>query len=262
MTSAVGTTGQASRPRQVARTALASLAALALAASATWLSGQALEPDPGPSTPFEIGEKLRYEVVWPSGLPVGTSTFSTRPAGAGWQFDMTLRASLPSFEIDDAFRSNATADLCSLRFEKHIRHGKRQASEMLRFAASSVERTNLAAGGAGRPSMSGTRACARDALAFLYFLRRELAAGRVPPPQDMFFGAAYRIRLDYAETRWLTWDGERQLADELRVHVRGPASQHSFSAYFSRDEARTPLLFRAEFEPGPFSMRLVEDWEE
>ena len=39
-----------------------------------------------------------------------------------------------------------------------------------------------------------TPACAKDALTFLYYVRRELSQGRMPPQQTMFFGASYEIR--------------------------------------------------------------------
>lgn len=206
--------------------------------------------------PFPDDEKLAYSIAWPSGLSVGEGAFRARRMESGWRFEMTLRASLPNIEIDDVFLSRTDTKLCSSEFEKHIRHGHKRAHESLRFGRLTLERTNLDSDQGGQPSVVPIPTCAQDALAFVYFLRRDLAAGRIPSARDIFFGAGYRVRLGYARTRWLTWNAERRLADEIRVNVRGPASQHSFSVYFGRDKARTPLLVRAEFDTGPFVMQL------
>ncbi len=206
--------------------------------------------------PFPDDEQLAYSIAWPSGLTVGEGAFRARRTEAGWRFEMTLRASLPTIEIDDVFLSTTDGELCSSEFEKHIRHGLKRAHESLRFGRSTLERTNLDPEQPGRAGTAPIPSCAQDALAFVYFLRRDLAAGRIPSERDILFGAGYRVRLDYAQTRWLTWNSERRLADEIRVDVRGPASRHSFSVYFGRDRARTPLLFRAEFDSGPFTMQL------
>ena len=203
-------------------------------------------------------ERLRYAISWPSGLPVGQAEFRAREVDPGWRFEMTLRASLPNFEIDDAFVSRADPRMCSQRFEKHVRHGKRRAHESLRFGDGAVERANLDAGGREPPGVTPAGPCARDALAFLYFLREDLAAGRITPPGEIFFGAGYRVELEFARTRRLRVGEEARLADEIRAVVRGAASEHAFSIFFARDEARTPLLFRVDLEDGPFAMTLLE----
>lgn len=208
--------------------------------------------------PFAVGENLAYTITWPSGLSVGTARFSARPKGDGWRFEMTMDASVHEFEIDDAFISETDAYLCSDRFEKHIRHGAKRAHEALRFADGLVQRTNLDPERPGPPGTAPVGACARDALATLYYLRQDLAAGRLPAPGTIHFGAAYDARLEYERTRWLPWDGDRRQADLIRVKVRGPASRLEFLAYFGRDAARTPLLFQARIEDESFVMRLVE----
>ena len=208
--------------------------------------------------PFAAGEDLVYAVTWPSGLSVGGARFRARPKGDGWRFEMTLEANVHEFAVDDAFVSETDAGLCSSKFEKHVRHGAKRAHEALRFADGTVERTNLDPVRPGPPGTAPVRACARDALAAVYYLRQDLAAGRLPAPGTVHFGAAYNLRLAYEQTRWLPWDEGRRRADLIRVKVRGPASRLEFLAYFGRDAARTPLLFQAQIEGESFVMRLVE----
>lgn len=216
--------------------------------------GRAQEQD----SPNSLDERLEYTITWPSGLSVGKAEFRARDLDPGWRFEMTLRASLPQIEIDDAFVSRTDADMCSETFEKHLRHGAKRGHESLRFGPRELERTNLEAPTNEPPGIVPVGNCARDALAYLYFVRQDLAAGRIPAPGNIYFGAGYRIRLEFVRTRWLVVAGERRLVDEIRVVVRGPASEHAFSAYFARDPTRTLLLVRADFEEGPFSMRLSE----
>ena len=211
-----------------------------------------------PEIPIDPDEHLTYTIAWPSGLPVGTAEFRSRFVDPGWRFELALRASLPEIEIDDAFRSVTGASLCSVQFEKHLSHGSKRAHELLRFSPESVDRTNLASDRSERPGRSPVSGCAFDALAFLYHLRRDLSDGRISPPGTVYFGAAYRVDLEYAQTRRLVWDTERRVADEIRVTVRGPDSEHGLSVYFGRDHARTPLLFRVELEGKPYTMQLVE----
>lgn len=208
--------------------------------------------------PIPEDERLSYAIAWPSGLAVGSAAFRARYVDPGWRFEMTLIASLPEIEIDDAYVSRTDAATCSLEFEKHVRHGAKRVHESLRFGPDALERTNLEGDRLAGPGIVPVSGCARDALAFLYYLRKDLAAGRVPPPADIFFGAGYSLKLEYVQTRRLILEGERRLADEIRTVVRGPASEHAFSVFFGRDEARTPLLFRMEFEGTPFTMQLTE----
>ncbi len=208
--------------------------------------------------PFPSHEELTYSIAWPSGLPVGTAELRARQSDPGWRFEMMIRASVPKIEIDDAFVSRTDAVLCSLEFEKHVRHGTKRVHEALRFGEGTLHRRNT---GAENHAAAGTvpiAACARDALAAVYSLRQDLAAGRIPPPGEIYFGAGYQLQLEYKQTRWLAWNSERRQADEIRVEVRGPDSHHVFSAFFGRDTARTPLLFVVEFEDGPFTMKLLE----
>ncbi len=211
-----------------------------------------------PLGPVPTQEELRYALAWPSGLSFGSASFRAQFAEPGWRFEFELQASLPEIEINDRAISRTDSRMCGQEFEKYILHGHRRASERLRFRPGSVERVNLEQAAPGQPGAMPARDCARDALAFVYFLRTELAAGRIPPPGTVYFGAGYQVRLKHAQARWLAWGGERRLADEIRVSLRGPASEHELSAYFGRDEARAPLLFQMRFDAGKFTLRLQE----
>lgn len=208
-------------------------------------------------TPFKAGEVLRYEVVWPSGLSLGEATFKANSRPDGWAFEMSLAASLPALEIGDEYRSVTGPSLCSVEFEKKARHGSQLIEETVVFdqKANTAKRTTV--GGGGESTLE-TPPCARDGLAYLYFLRQDLANGRIPPPDDINFGGQYMINVTYAESREIVVAGKPWDADRILVDVTGPASQHSFEIFFGKDAARTPLLVRVPFDIGSFSLKLVE----
>ncbi len=209
--------------------------------------------------PFPSGERLRYDVAWPSGLTLGEAEFRTQAGSDGWDFELALKASLPTIEIDDSYRSLTDAELCSREFKKDTRHGKKTANETLLFdqEANRVERTTMTPSGPGGKSTFEAPPCAKDALAFLYFLRQSLAMGRIPPPDDLYFGAGYLVSLTFTETLQLSTAHGSQEADKILVDVMGPDSLHNFEIYFAKDAARTPLLVRVPFDIGTFSLKLL-----
>ena len=142
-----------------------------------------------------------------------------------------------------------------LRFEKDLTRGKRKSREKTAFDTGKGTATRSTTGGGS--SQLATGACPRDALAFLYFLRRELAQGRVPPAQTVYAGAAYQVRVEFKGTYPLKLGEAREEADLLLISVKGIKSDFSFELWMGRDPARTPLLVRAPLPVGALSMELV-----
>jgi hypothetical protein len=206
--------------------------------------------------PFANGEVLVYEITWPSGLSLGEARFTAAATSAGWNFEAEIQANLPTMEIRDEYRSSADASLCSIKFEKDVRHGKRTLKEELRYDQQKhVAHRKTQGGWEGEVQ---TTPCARDGLTFLYALRHELGQGRVPPPDDINFGAQYQISLTYAESVEVQVGGENVKADRMLVDLTGPASHRSFEILVGKDNARTPVLMRVPFDLGTFTLKLVK----
>lgn len=207
-------------------------------------------------------EQLVYSVNYPSGLPLGSATLETRevpfPDGStGREFVFELQAAVPGFEVKDRYRSRTTPGYCSLEFEKNARHGKKAAKEVLSFhpQAGEAVRQTLDGGGQSRFPVPD---CAKDALAYLQYFRREMASGRVPPPATIYFGAAYQLRLEYAGRQRVSVGSETLDADRVQVLVKGPASEHSFQVYLAVEPERRPVLFRVTLPQGLFTMELAD----
>jgi len=231
------------------RISLAGAAALFLAAAAYAQTG----------FPFK-DESLHYNIDWPSGLSLGESTFTATRTASGWNFAMTLNGAVPGFAVADKVRSSATADLCSLEFQRDLSQGSRKSREKTVFdqAKGTAHRTTLFPEGGGKSEFD-IPSCARDALTFLYYARRELGQGRVPPPGKVFFGGAYSVRMDYTGAMTIPLgDKPPQVTDHLVVSVKGQKADFSFDIYFARDPARTPVLVKVPFAIGTISMELAQ----
>ncbi|MDX2149154.1 MAG: DUF3108 domain-containing protein [Bryobacteraceae bacterium] len=203
-------------------------------------------------------ETLRYNVNWPSGLSLGEVQLRAQRLKDvdRWKFEFELDAAVPGFKVIDRFRSLADNGFCTAEFDKDSQRG----------AKSTKEKTTVDAGGgvAKRETLNGggatnipVPACVHDALAFLYFVRTELAQGRIAPGQTILFGAPYNVRLEYKGTQQVTIAGTSEEADRIVTSLKGPASQLTFDIYFGKDPSRTPVLVRVPLAMGLFSMEIA-----
>jgi hypothetical protein len=201
-------------------------------------------------------ETLSYSINWPSHLSLGDAHLSARHSGSNWNFELTLNADVPGFSVKDTYHSTDDNNLCSASFDRASSHGSRKTneSETIDSANNRAQRTTSNGGGASTITVP---ACIKDALSFLFFTRRELGQGRVPPTQQILLGGLYEIRLEYAGAQQIPINGVQKLADKLNCSVKGQSSTTSFEVYFDRDAARTPLLIRVPLAMGAFSMELV-----
>jgi hypothetical protein len=250
------TNGKAGK-RPACRSARVLVLAAALAAAARGQAPAPLRPAVATSgvTPFVRGEVLNYAVNWPSGLSLGEAQFKAGGGEPGWDFEFTLDASLPGFEIRDRYVSSADAQFCSIRLQKEVVHGVRKFKETVIYDQKKHQASRETSGG-GKSDLP-VPDCVKDALTFFYFLRRDLANGRVPLAQTINFGAPYQVTTTYGNASQIEIGGARQPADRVLVSYRGPASSQTFEIFFGRDPARTPLVIRVPFSLGTFALELV-----
>jgi hypothetical protein len=201
-------------------------------------------------------EVLSYSINWPSGLSLGEALISSKPSGDGYEYQMTLQAAIPNIPVRDDYRSLVNAAGCSLEFQKDSLHAVRKASEKSTFDPEKGTIDRETSGGGGKSRIQA-EPCARDALAFLFFLRKELAQGRLPGAQNVYFGSPYQIKLQYAGFQPILTGDTRVEADKLTAMVKGPASEVAFEMYFARDKTRTPIMVKLPLSMGTFSMELL-----
>lgn len=201
-------------------------------------------------------ESLRYTINWPNGLSMGEATLTVRRANSGWRFELWMDAGFPGYTLSDDIQSFASAGLCSLEMDRNTTHGSRKTKDKTIFDYSGGHGIRETMNGEGKSEFP-ISSCARDALDFVYFARRELGQGRVPPAEDVYFGPLYWVRLEYTGAQTVLVNGKRVDTDHVAVDLKGPASNASFEIFFARDAARTPLIIRVPFSLGAFSMELA-----
>ena len=199
-------------------------------------------------------EATRYQISWPSGLSLGEGQLTAKKDSGQWRFALTLEAAIPGFQVVDTFRSTASEALCSAEFAKDSVHGSRQRRETTTFTGSTARRMTGTGGGATEFAVP---ACAHDALAYLFHVRRELAAGRAPGPERIYFGAAYDIRLMRVGAERVTVAEVPTDTEHFRATVVGPRSRWEFDVYFATDAARTLALVKVPFVMGSFALEWV-----
>lgn len=208
-------------------------------------------------------ELLRYNVNWPSGLSLGEATLRSNAVIAGkdtparQEMEMTIDASIPGFAVADKFRSVASNDFCSMEFEKQISHGSRKTREVVEFKPSEGTATRRTEPGGGKSDIRIT-GCTHDALSYLFFLRKELAGGRLPPSQHVIFGAAYRVSTAFGGTQQMVVGESRVDTDRIVTTFKGPASETTFEMFFARDAVRTPVMIKVPLALGSFSLELTQ----
>ena len=201
-------------------------------------------------------ETLQYSITWPSGLSLGEGHLRARHSSAGWNFELSVDAGIPGFRVKDTYAARSNPDFCSTLFSKQFLHGPRKGGEEETIDRS-IETASRATSDGGGKSEFPIPDCIKDALTLLFYTRREMGQGRVPPAQQILFGGLYQARLDYAGAQTIQVAGKPVQTDKVVCGVKGPSSNTQFEIYFARDPARTPLLFKVPLAVGKFSMELV-----
>jgi hypothetical protein len=206
--------------------------------------------------PLSGGERLIYNLTWPSGLSLGEAVLQSSRAGNEIHLEATVIADLPQHRVNYTFRAVADSQLCSIRFTQRIREGSSPArDDILEFDQQNHSVTGTFR---GRPLNAKTSACARDPLTFLYFLRRQLALGQTPvnaadTAASFYLWGDYSVRQQSAGAEL---GGKTRDGDSLRITYRGPEGEHSLDVWLRRDESRTPATVRMAFPLAVFSAEL------
>lgn len=200
-------------------------------------------------------ESLHYIINWPSGLSLGEATLAATPKDGGWDFDLNIDASIPGFAVREHDGSSADSGLCSIQLDKSYTHGQHKSEERITFDQrnQTIARGSLA----GDKSQTPVSSCARDALTFIQFARKELAEGRIAPEQQVIFGAIYKVRFEYTGAQSVKLGEQRIDADRIAATIKGPASDYTVELFFAHDAARTPLLAKLPLSLGTFTVELL-----
>ena len=188
---------------------------------------------------------------------MGEGRLTVEPTPEGRRSELILEANVPGVPVMGEFKSRTGPQGCTTEFVKKLTFGMRKSEERTSIVPGSGEaERKTSAEGAGKSKLA-VGPCPHDALAYLDLLRKELAAGRIPPEQQILFGALYTIRLRHLGAQKVPVAGEAIDADRFEVAVKGPASATTFELSIARDATRTPLLAVVPFSMGAFRLELI-----
>jgi hypothetical protein len=230
------------------------------AAAATAAAVEPSKAAPLPAAkPFKP-EALHYTINYASGLSLGdayiSSSKATLSSGEGLTFTLKADASIPGFKLQEMANSTTSTGFCSLDITKESQRGKKKVAEKTTFDARTLTATRETLNGGGKSDLSIGN-CAKDALAYVFFIRRELSQGRLPAAQKVYYGAAYDVRPEFAGTQNIRLGEESVEADRLLGHIKGPKTDLTLEMFFSKEPARLPLMIRIPVAQGKISVELV-----
>lgn len=198
-------------------------------------------------------EQFRYEVKWPSGLGLGEAQMRAARDGGTWVLEFQVEASIPGFRVQDKYRSIVDDKFCTQEFHKEFEHGTRKGKETTTFANGKAKRVTIGGGS----SEFAAPPCARDALAYLFYIREEVMRGRIPAPQQLYFGAGYDVRIQFVGVESVKVAEAPLESDKLHVTIGTANGKLELDLFLARDDARSPALVRVPFAMGNFSMEWV-----
>ena len=204
---------------------------------------------------FSNGEVLRLRLLWPSSMGLGEAVLTATPVNPNqMRFEATVDVDLPVRRISASLTSLATRDeLCSLRFERKGMEGTRTSEELLEFD----QEAHLASRTSGGVTTSiPIASCARDPLAFVYYFRRQLAAGKAVSTSTFYAGSGVSLEIKAAGPETVSAGGRQRPAEKYLVTYRGPRSGKTFELWVSTEPHREPVRVRIPFPLAIFSAEL------
>src|SRR5262249_41003116 len=154
--------------------------------------------------------------------------------------DLTFEVRFPGFPLVDSFTSDSDAKFCTAHFRRDLEHGPKKSGESIDVNPQTGKATRKPVKGGGEREVSGPE-CVHDPLAYLFFLRNEIARGRTPPQQPVLYGSLYQVKLTPLGTAMIPIGGKQVETDRIGCEIQGPRSHHNVEVFFARDATRTPV---------------------
>ncbi len=203
--------------------------------------------------PWPEGEKLVLSLFWPSGVNLGEATIQSKTVGDVFQISATVEAVLPQNRITYSFDSEVTADLCSRRFRQAVRRGARNWEEVTVFDSVAGKATVSRDG--GKREMAAPK-CARDPLAYLYYFRKQVAAGKRPSGDTLFLGGPVSLRIEALAEEKVKISQHGRQGDRYLVTYPGSTGDGFVEIWLERGLRQAPIAVRLPLPLATFSAEL------
>jgi len=205
-------------------------------------------------TPVD-GETLRYAAEW-MGIEAGVATAITRRSGEGWTTTLTTRSAdwlAPLYPIDDEVRSE-WAEGGSRRYVTRFREGRFQQDQAMGFGETGIHVDRHQWFPEGWRTWSNDYAAVpgvEDPLSAVLRLRSATAAVTL-----QVFSGKRVVPIECGAPVAELVDGAAAWRIDLRTREEG-VLRDRITAWFSADEARTPLRAVVATKAGGVTVRLV-----
>ena len=201
------------------------------------------------------GEKLEYNLRWPSGITLGEATLKATHTGNQMFLEATVDADIPQYHALYTFSSVTDEQFCSQQFRMVLHEGKRIVNDTFEFDQNNHQVHRVRNGRSTTASLSDTD-CARDPLALIYYFRQQLALGKLPPGASgvLYLGEAYTVHYDAAAPGPAS--GSKAPQGELfNIRVDAPNAPN-LEVSIRNDPQRVPISLRIAFSLGTLSADL------
>jgi Protein of unknown function (DUF3108) len=208
--------------------------------------------------PIVSGERLTFNLLWPSGLDLGEAFLEASKAGQEIHLKATVAAELPQHRIGYTLDSITDEQFCSVRASETLQEGADMRETSYEF---DQEQHVVRRSRDGETTEHPIPPCARDPLALLYHFRRQLALGQVPigTPEAVgafFLDGDYSVRYEAITPETVGPGSNQWEGDRFFITAGGADGEHRFEMWVRPDNLRTPVAIRIPFPLATFTAEL------
>jgi hypothetical protein len=217
------------------------------------LTTQLPQPIRAENRPWPEGEKLVFEIFWPSGVSMGEATLEAKSIKDNLYFSAVAEVGLPQGRILYKYSSIASPDLCSREFRQSVERPGKFWEEITKFDADTGKATISRD---GRSREVSAAKCSRDPLALLYYYRAQAAAGKKASSETLFLGAPLSLRIEAKGKEQIKIKQTERRGEHYKVAYPSAAGERSLELWLSDSPAQTPIAVRLPLPLATFSAEL------
>ena len=199
------------------------------------------------------GEKLEYNLKWPSGISLGEAMLKATHNGNQKYLEATVDADLPQYHTLYTFSSVTNEQFCSQQFRMVLHEGKRISNDSFEFDQKNHQVHRVRNGRSTTAAVADTSDCARDPLALVYYFREQLALGKPQTSGTLYLGEEYTVHYDAATPG--SGGSEAPTGDHFNIRADAPNAPNT-EVWIRNDLQRVPVLLRIAFSLGTLSADL------
>jgi hypothetical protein len=203
--------------------------------------------------PWPEGEKLVFEIFWPSGVSMGEATLEAKSIKDNLYFWAVAEVGLPQGRILYKYSSIASSDLCSREYRQSVERPGKFWEEITKFDADAGKAT---VSRDGRSREVTAAKCSRDPLALLYYYRAQAGVGKSASSETLFLGAPLSLKIEAKGKEQIKIKQTQRRGDHYIIMYPSASGDRSLELWLSDSPAQTPIAVRLPLPLATFSAEL------